>query len=551
MPSSEVDRPIVASPHESPVAAGRAVGAPVWLGLLAIVLLAAAVRVRLLDVPLERDEGEYAYAAQLMLQGIPPYEQLYSMKLPGVFAVYAAFLALFGQTQRSIHAGLLLVNAATIVLVFRLASRWGGALSGLVAAACFALLSVGPATQGLFANAENFVVPLVLAGWLVLPGALESGRRTQLVLGGVWLGCGILMKQHGVVFAAGALGYVLVGDGKTWRTPRAGLVRAAVLAAAVALPLVLVAVLLSSFGSFNRFWFWTVVYASRYASEVSVSDAISLFKLGAGGVVGSMPLIWLLAASGLVALVWDRSLRGGRVFTGLFALASVLAVFPGFFFRAHYFLLALPAVASLAGLAIGSLARIRIREFGEPVRIGAAIAVASVCLAGSLFQNRRFLLESTPTEVSRATYGLNAFPESIPIADYIRRHTVDGDRIAVLGSEPQICFYAKRRSATGYVYMYEMMRPHDDAERMQEELTREVEQANPKFLVFVRIEDSWSLEPGSKHLIFEWFDAYAQERYERVGVVTIEPDQTAYHWAPDVPWPPESQYWVLLLQRKD
>ena len=46
--------------------------------------LAALVRWRVLTVPLERDEGEYAYIAQLLLQGIAPYSAAYTMKLPGV-----------------------------------------------------------------------------------------------------------------------------------------------------------------------------------------------------------------------------------------------------------------------------------------------------------------------------------------------------------------------------------------------------------------------------------------------------------------------------------
>jgi 4-amino-4-deoxy-L-arabinose transferase-like glycosyltransferase len=529
----------------------RRVGVPVWLGLLAIVLFAAAVRVRLLDVPLERDEGEYAYAAQLMLSGVPPYEQLYSMKLPGVWAAYAAFLALFGQTQRAIHAGLLLVNVATIVLVFRLAWRWGGALSGLTAAACFALLSAGRATHGLFANAEHFVLPLVVAGWLLLPGAVATERRGRLIWGGVLLGLGILMKQHAVIFTVGALIYVFAAEVGSGRTPRHGALRSGWLAAGVALPLVATAVGLALAGTFNRFWFWAIVYARRYAGEVPLSDAIALFRLGAGDVVGSMPLLWLLAGGGLVALFWAPQAREARTFMGLFVISSALAVVPGFFFRPHYFLLVLPAAASLAGLAVGSLARIRTAGIRESVWSGAAVALATLCVAGSLFQSRGYLLEATPTEVSRATFGLNAFPESIPIADYIRRHSVDGDTVAVLGSEPQICFYARRRSATGYVYMYEMMRPHEYAGRMQEELIREVTQADPKFVVFVRIEDSWSREESSKNLIFEWFDGFAEARYERVGLVTIEPDRTEYHWAPDVPWPPDAHYWLLLLQRKD
>src|ERR1700687_2488537 len=43
-----------------------------WLCLALIILFVVFVRVRLLEFPLDRDEGEYAYTAQLMLQGIAP-----------------------------------------------------------------------------------------------------------------------------------------------------------------------------------------------------------------------------------------------------------------------------------------------------------------------------------------------------------------------------------------------------------------------------------------------------------------------------------------------
>jgi len=57
-----------------------------WWTLAIIVLgLVLAIRIRLLGIPLERDEGEYAYAGQLTLQGIPPYKLAYSMKFPGTF----------------------------------------------------------------------------------------------------------------------------------------------------------------------------------------------------------------------------------------------------------------------------------------------------------------------------------------------------------------------------------------------------------------------------------------------------------------------------------
>ena len=46
-----------------------------WWALATIVFtLVVAIRIRLLGIPLERDEGEYAYASKLILQGITPYK---------------------------------------------------------------------------------------------------------------------------------------------------------------------------------------------------------------------------------------------------------------------------------------------------------------------------------------------------------------------------------------------------------------------------------------------------------------------------------------------
>src|SRR5438552_14930481 len=55
-----------------------------WWALATIVLtLVVAIRIRLLGIPLERDAGEYAYAGQLILQGIPTYKLAYNMQFPG------------------------------------------------------------------------------------------------------------------------------------------------------------------------------------------------------------------------------------------------------------------------------------------------------------------------------------------------------------------------------------------------------------------------------------------------------------------------------------
>src|SRR5712675_149682 len=129
-----------------------------WCLLAVIVFgLVLVIRIRLLEIPLERDEGEYAYAGQLMLQGVPPYKLAYNMKLPGTYAAYALILAAFGQSAAAIHLGLAIVNAISIALMFMVARKLLDDAGAVTAAAVFALMSLSPSVLGLAAHATHFV----------------------------------------------------------------------------------------------------------------------------------------------------------------------------------------------------------------------------------------------------------------------------------------------------------------------------------------------------------------------------------------------------------
>src|SRR5438046_5470335 len=68
-----------------------------------VLVLTCVIRFHLRNIPLERDEGEYAYAGQLMLQGIPPYKLAYNMKLPGTYAPHGLIVAVFVHSSADLH----------------------------------------------------------------------------------------------------------------------------------------------------------------------------------------------------------------------------------------------------------------------------------------------------------------------------------------------------------------------------------------------------------------------------------------------------------------
>ena len=516
----------------------------------AVVLGAALLRLRLLGVPLDRDEGEYAYFGQLLLRGIPPYAQAYNFKLPGIYAAYAAILAVFGQSPSAIHLGLLLVNAATTVLVFCLASRLYNATVAVASAAAFAVVSLGPRLHGLGGYAEHFVLLPALAGVLLLLRGLESKRLTILGLSGVLFGLAVLVKQSGAAFGLFAVVYTLTGD--TVPRPDVGrrIVWALAIVAGAVLPLVAVGTALLLAGVFDPFWFWTVTYAVHYASSVGPATGGLLFAHTAAEILASSYLVAIVALVGLSALFWDPEARRRRTIVLLFALFSLIGTSAGLYFRNQYFLLFLPAAALLTGLGVDALARQLARGSTERRR-GLAAVLVVVPLSVFLFAERVILWEIPPERVSRELFGLNPFPESVEIARYLRDRTTDGDRIAVIGSEPEIYFYSGRRGATGYIYMYPLMESQPYVARMQRQMIDEVEAAQPRFVVLVNASASWNMRPQSDRTVFEWWSRYAAN-FDRVGFVDIVSDRPAtYTWGADAAtYLPKSLVWVAIYERK-
>ena len=520
-----------------------------------------ACRIRLLDVPLERDEGEYAYVGQQWLQGVPPFVSIYHVKLPGIHAVYALVEWVFGETLRGVHLGLLIVNLATLAAVCAVARRLFDPLAAGIAAAGFGVLSLSQELTGFSANAEHFVLLPALLGLLALLAARDSRReRALLFVAGLLLGLSYTIKQQGLFFVAfgDVYGlYVWLVD-RPRRVAKLALDGAAFVLGA-GLPLATLCAIFLRLGLFEKFWWWTWYYPRRYVTQVSLGDGWGNLRLSfhpAGERTGVFDPFWpllLLAASGLIWLIWARKWREA-VFTGALLLFSVLAFSTGFHFFPHYYLLAAPALALLAGagaLALGS-------RLGRPV----GLAVATIVVGFAVHAERAYLFSMDPVMVSRTAFGGNPFPESLEIARYLEAHTSPEDRIAVLGSEPQIYFYARRRAATGYVYTYEMMRDHPHVHDFQTELAREIEVARPKYVVMVNISASWQpsrlAEPDL--FVFEWAGRFLREHYTRVGLVEIRwPRQKygAFCWdAPGAPCRPPPQgsgkppLWLSIYERR-
>ena len=499
------------------------------LGLVLILTFNFAIRWRLREMPLERDEGEYAYAGQLLLQGIPPYQLAYNMKFPGAYFGYAMLMEIFGESARGIHLGIALVTSLTAVFVFLIGCRLLNRAGGLIAAASFVLLSLSPAMLGFAGHATHFVALFAVVGVWALLKMQEKQSRLWALIAGAAFGTAMLMKQHAMFFAP--LGLLWLA----WRARQSQQTRAAALrvvsyAIGCVLPLLLMVIVLACFGVLDRFYFWTLKYAGEYVSLVTLQSAWAAFAKNFLPIFKSAWWFWLAGVAGLaITLVRNQSGKPLRLAALLF-IGAMLAACPGFYFRNHYFLAATPGLALLIAVAVVEAGH-WLNQRGASAWVRALpVGLFCLCAVATAWGSRGVWFVQSPDEISRRTYKANPFIESVPVAAYLNAHTAPDEKIAVLGSEPQIYFLAKRHSATGYIYTYSLTELQGMSEQMRAQFINEIETARPNYVALVNLESSWLQMTFGDDTILNWWKDYSQN-YELVGAADVFDDKPSqYFW---------------------
>jgi 4-amino-4-deoxy-L-arabinose transferase-like glycosyltransferase len=518
---------------------------------LGVILLVSLFRAKHLGFPLERDEGEFGYIAQEILRGVPVYESAYTQKLPGTYLVYALLLALFGQSIAAIHIGLLLTNAIIMGLIFLTLRKTDNGLSGCIGALVYGVMALSPSVVGFAAHATFFVTLFAMAGLYVLLYAREPGQIPLFLVSGLCFGLAFLMKQSGIIFAPVALA-ILAFDHLAVRPrqPARFARQALTLGAGALVPFLLTAAYYVVIGEFSRFWFWTFRFAGALSGRVGFADAIRNLHDRTMGVTAGFEIMWGLALVGLVATLRDVTLGKNRYLYAAFGVACILSVVPGFFFTNHYYITALAAVALLNGALAGSVMRgARSGRFAQVAGVWILIGVG--LLVGVARYKAYYFGWVADVTVSRWLYDGNPFTESIAIGEYLKRHTTPEDRIAILGSETQILFYAQRRSPSRFVNAYFLTAVHPRARGMQHEMIRDIERAGPKYIVFARFPQSWLMLPQSHSDILDWFGKYGREHYELEGILLMSEGGNVLKWGEDARAQPPTDKRVEILRKID
>ncbi len=496
-----------------------------YLILLCIfIAVISIIRYRLISVPFERDEGEYGYIGNLFLHGVAPFKDAYSMKLPGTSFMYSILMLIFGHTSTGVHLGLIFVNAATIYFLFTGFKKIFNPFIALATALVYGFMAIGLAFDAFAAHATHFICFFSSIAILFLAQYIKAGKVIKVFLFGLMLGMAFLMKQQAVfliIFGGLFLLYYLKIE-KKQSVPDV-FKKLCIYAGGVFIPYIIVVLITLATGQFKVFWLWTVRYASTYEAVKSFDMVKIMFNSSFAPSWDSFYLTWLLGVAGLVVLYWSPLTRLQKVFALLYVIACAGVLSSGFYFRQHYFIALLPALGLMTGVFLEfALYQIKTRfnvlKFAGASLVALLVVVVfTIAVNFDYYFNFKKLKIFTPNGVCKMAYWGNPFIEAQEISKYIAANTSDTDKIAVLGSEPEMYFYANRTSATGFLYTYPLVENQPFNKEMQQEMIDEIKKNKPAFIVFCNVTYSWLVQSDSPKDIFEWSNTYTHDNYTPVG----------------------------------
>jgi Dolichyl-phosphate-mannose-protein mannosyltransferase len=478
-----------------------------WLSLILIVI----VRLRLADLPMERDEGEYAYAGWQILRGKLPYADFYNMKFPGVYYMYAAVFSVAGHSMVAVRIAVLMMNLLSSFFIYKIVekrlfstmdtpsneAKW-------LAGGFYLLLSMSFGAQGAIANCEHFVVFYATLGlWLL--------SERSLFLSGLALGVGVLMKQQGLVVGAFAVFTILY---ELYKDDNKSLIIKGLFlfSFGLFLPFMGLLAFVLKNNLFDNFYFYTFDYAKAYSEILTPTfKEIHTFL----NVFIDNPILWLIFFIGIVKIGIDifkkKSLyTEGGGFLLLWAV-SLIAVSAGWYFRPHYWQLMFPAVALVAAY---TLSRQSWQIFNYKLTKNKILAVIFV---SALLSQPCYFFIYPHEHIFRKMYPYDFFTDIRRFSEFLQQKIPQNARMGQYSCEPQVWFYAKTESASGFMYGYPLTENQPYAEVMTNTYIQETEKANPDWLLYSNISKG---EDNKKTIqqIDDWFDNYVKN-YEVKGVL--------------------------------
>ena len=502
--------------------------------LLVLVFLVHSIRSKFLLMPFERDEGIYSYFGTLVLEGKIPYKDFYESKFPGLFYLYAFMVKFFGNTVEGMHTGFMWMNLFTLVFVYFASRSLFSPIAGIISAITYAFVSLTPNLSGFTVQSEQGVAFFISVGLFFYALAKKQNNPYYYLCMGIAMALSFMVKTSGIFLVLWG-GLIIILDFLFTKPKKINLLLRPLLAysAGGISILTIFFTMIYLKGSFQEMIWWTYIHPKEYVSAVPYEEGIKYFKYTRDAIFQNYKFFWVQGLL-VLPLCLFKVVPYKLKFLAVTLLGfSFLTIVPGFYFYGHYWIQMIPGFALVAGLTYYCVDTILKSKF-QLLAAKAKYVYLTVFLLASLSHLttlKSYYFHPNYEVILRQVYGNNPFPEAMEIGDYINAHSKPEDNITLIGSEPEIYFYTKKKSPSRHAYFTSIVNAIPEHKAWQREFVRDVEKQQPKFIVFFNHPFSLLVQPNVDHYVFEWANKYISANYKVVGVVDmIEGQHSNYVW---------------------
>lgn len=515
-------------------------------------ILLVVLRIRLIYIPFDRNEGEIAYMAQLILGGHSPWE-VYTVKIPGVSFIYAFFMWIGGQNVLAVRTALLIFNLMTIFFLYKLFSKYFSGILAAVAVLVFVILCCSAEMSGNTADNSQFALFFIAGACWFLLKATDIWRAKDFFLAGIFFGLAVIMEENMVLFCVFAVVFILFqfysAKQLSYRLLFFNLLK---IMAGMLIPFLIITIVALLYGDLNTFWKNNDLFNGKlflFFSDKNRPEHIFPVLLEA---IGKFRLLWLISGFGFLSFLFSKHfLKGKKPFISLFLVFSLAALPAADYSGKHHLMVLIPVVCFFFAWVFETVFE-TIRKYPvKNIYIHLPLVFFCSLLIYFLYIERQYFFLQSPDEITKELQPADPFSESVEVSAFIAANSSSEDKIAILGSEPEILFYAKRKSAIPFINITPLVNGEKGNMALQLEMINKMEAEPPLFIVFSDIPLSWNVKIVAPAYILTWFSIFSKQYYRLVGIADILPNGSVIKWNKELTeYQPVSPYRLLVYKRK-
>jgi len=465
----------------------------IWLFIN--ILIMAALTVPLLNVPLGRDQGIFAYVADGILRGLSPYTQSFDLKPPGIFFIYAFNFTILGESPQAVYVGALLYRILTLLAIYVTGKKMYGEREGLSASflyGVFSSLVFGRIWRS--AQTETFMVlPLVLTCYFFVR---SEERDRYPLLCGISAGAAFVIKY--------SAGFIILPIALYWLF---NIKSRKVILCLSGFLFSMIPVIIYFYYHNSLYGLYVVTLKFNMFHVARRFHAGTMWnKLMRYGVKILREMHVLLICSSLFLLLRKQNNRFYKILA-FWLLSSFLSIaIQGKFWFYHWIVLLGP-LSLMAGWQV-----VWLYDWFAKTRAGKNIVIilyAAAFLFSMKTSHFRYRISHSirylSHDISREDFlrpfdklsNSLSFSNTENMAKYIRENTGTSDTVWIFGHESLVYFLAQRRSPTRFQWDYPLTIDVPGAEKIKNLFLKtcllEINQRKPK-IIFIMQNDANPIE---------------------------------------------------------